>query len=68
MQGRETPIIVVSRRATEENKLQAFGLGVDDFLTKPFALAELLARVRTILRRAKSHLPQAPKVSRFPQL
>ena len=51
---RETPIIVVSGRATEEGKLQAFGLGTDDFLAKPFALAELLARVRAVLRRVRS--------------
>ena len=67
-QERETPIIVVSGRATEESKLQAFGLGADDFLAKPFALAELLARVRAVLRRTRPQLPQAPKVSRFAQL
>ena len=65
---RETPIFVVSGRATEEGKLQAFGLGADDFLAKPFALAELLAHVRAVLRRVRPQVSQAPKVSRFAQL
>ena len=65
---RETPIIVVSGKATEEGKLQAFGLGADDFIAKPFALAELLACVHAVLRRVRPQVSQAPRVSRFEQL
>jgi two-component system KDP operon response regulator KdpE len=46
------PIIVVSARGREEDKIQALDLGADDYLTKPFATGELLARVRVALRHA----------------
>jgi len=53
--GRETadtPILVLSVRGQEPDKVRALDLGADDFVTKPFALAELLARVRAQLRRS----------------
>ena len=46
----KVPIIVVSARGREEDKIQALDLGVDDYLTKPFATGELLARIRVALR------------------
>jgi two-component system KDP operon response regulator KdpE len=46
-------ILVLSARGNEEVKVQALDLGADDYLTKPFGLFELLARVRVALRRAK---------------
>ena len=46
------PIIVLSVRDSEEDKIQALDMGADDFLTKPFGLRELLARMRAVLRRA----------------
>ena len=45
------PIIVLSARTTEEQKIAALDAGADDYVTKPFASAELLARVRAALRR-----------------
>jgi two-component system KDP operon response regulator KdpE len=45
------PIIVLSARGQEPDKVQALDLGADDYLTKPFGMDELLARVRAILRR-----------------
>jgi two-component system KDP operon response regulator KdpE len=47
-----TPIIVLSARGQEHEKVTAFELGVDDYLTKPFGVQELLARVRVALRHA----------------
>lgn len=47
-----TPIIVVSARSGEKDKVEALDLGADDYITKPFGSAELLARVRTALRHA----------------
>ena len=44
------PIIVLSRRGDETGKVQAFDLGADDYLTKPFGMYELLARMRAALR------------------
>ena len=46
------PIIVLSVKGAERNKVEALDLGADDYLTKPFSLNELLARVRSVLRRA----------------
>jgi two-component system KDP operon response regulator KdpE len=48
-----TPIIVLSVREDESDKVQALDLGADDYLTKPFGIDELLARVRALLRRAE---------------
>lgn len=46
------PIIVISARGREHDKVTALDLGVDDYLTKPFGVRELLARIRVALRRA----------------
>jgi two-component system KDP operon response regulator KdpE len=46
----KVPILVVSGRGSEDDKIQALDLGVDDYLTKPFATGELLARIRVALR------------------
>ena len=48
----QVPIIVLSVRATEQDKVAALDLGADDYLTKPFGAGELLARVRVALRHA----------------
>jgi two-component system KDP operon response regulator KdpE len=47
-----TPIIVLSARGREEDKVKALDLGADDYLTKPFGVDELLARIRVALRHA----------------
>lgn len=46
-----TPIVVLSVRGDDDDKIRALDLGADDFVTKPFSVAELLARVRAQLRR-----------------
>jgi len=51
--GNRTPVIVLSARQDEYDKVGALRLGADDYVTKPFALAELMARVHAVLRRAK---------------
>ena len=50
----EVPIIVLSARGEEALKVQALDLGADDYLTKPFGLSELSARVRALLRRGQT--------------
>ena len=50
------PIIVLSARAGEADKVQALDLGADDYVTKPFGPEELLARIRVALRRAATDL------------
>jgi DNA-binding response OmpR family regulator len=47
------PIILVTARGQEEDKIRGLDLGADDYLTKPFSVVELLARVRAVLRRAQ---------------
>ncbi len=46
------PVIVLTALQAEEAKLRAFALGVDDYVTKPFSCAELVARVKAVLKRA----------------
>jgi two-component system, OmpR family, KDP operon response regulator KdpE len=55
------PILVLSVREDEPDKVAALDLGADDYLTKPFGIDELMARVRALLRRAQG----APRPARF---
>lgn len=49
--GRQTPVLFLTARDSIEDRVKGLELGADDYLVKPFAFAELLARVRTLLRR-----------------
>jgi len=51
--GRATPILMLTAKATELDRVLGLELGADDYLTKPFSMAELLARVKALLRRAE---------------
>jgi two-component system KDP operon response regulator KdpE len=61
------PIVVVSARSHEREKVEALDLGADDYITKPFGTAELLARIRTALRhsqkRQAENMPEAEKIT-----
>lgn len=63
--GSRVPIIVLSVRGGESDKIRALDLGADDFVVKPFSVAELLARVRAQLRRTVS---AEPSLLEFPGL
>src|SRR5947208_313632 len=54
------PILMLSAREEEIDKVLGLELGADDYLTKPFSLRELLARVRAMLRRSEILCPQPP--------
>jgi two-component system, OmpR family, KDP operon response regulator KdpE len=58
-EGRAIPILVLSARSAERDKVGALDAGADDYLTKPFGSEELLARVRAALRRSQA-APPAP--------
>src|SRR5690606_19686648 len=57
---RDIPIIMLTARAQEGDKLQGFDSGADDYVTKPFSPRELLARVRAMLRRAAPEASEDP--------
>lgn len=52
-QRRQTPILILSARGHKADKLRGLNLGADDYITKPFDLEELLARVKAVLRRTR---------------
>jgi two-component system alkaline phosphatase synthesis response regulator PhoP len=58
-QGLATPIIMLTARAQESDRIRGLDLGADDYVVKPFSLAELLARIRAVLRRVQSPDPAA---------
>ncbi|MBU2954992.1 response regulator transcription factor [Marinobacter sp. F3R08] len=53
-EGVETPVIILTARADLDEKLQGLNAGADDYLTKPFAMAELKARIRAVTRRGSN--------------
>ncbi|MFM8212852.1 MAG: response regulator transcription factor [Actinomycetes bacterium] len=56
-ENNNVPVIVLTARDQKDDKATGFGLGADDFVTKPFGLEELLMRVAAVLRRAKNVKP-----------
>ena len=61
----DVPIIVLSARDREAEKIAALDLGADDYVNKPFAIGELLARLRSVLRRRRTTSPDLPSVYRL---
>lgn len=58
----QTPVIILSVRDSEQDKVKALDIGADDYLTKPFGIEELMARVRVALRHAASRKGEEVKV------
>lgn len=56
----KTPIIVLTVQDREEEKVKALDMGADDYLTKPFGVPELLARIRVVIRRSSSEEEKSP--------
>jgi two-component system KDP operon response regulator KdpE len=61
----EMPVLVLSARSAEGEKIRALDAGADDYLTKPFSIGELLARVRALLRRNKGDSTATENSFRF---
>src|SRR5579863_3117546 len=61
----QMPIVVLSARGQEKDKIAALDLGADDYVAKPFAVGELLARIRAALRRSSTRADGAGPVVRF---
>jgi two-component system, OmpR family, copper resistance phosphate regulon response regulator CusR len=61
--GKQTPILFLTARDAVRDRVKGLELGADDYLVKPFAFSELLARVRTVLRRGGPRLPEVLRVA-----
>lgn len=61
--GSTTPIIMLTARGSEEDKVAGLDIGADDYITKPFSLRELLARIKAILRRTSKDRAQLHEYS-----
>ncbi len=67
-EGNKVPIIMLTAKTTEADKLVGLDLGADDYVTKPFSPRELLARVRAMLRRVGEEEYEGPSEVRFGEL
>ena len=56
--GSRTPVLLLTARGEVEERIRGLDAGADDYLTKPFAMGELLARVRAMLRRRVEYTPE----------
>lgn len=61
--GIHSPVLFLTARDSVEDRVRGLELGADDYLVKPFAFSELLARVRTVLRRAPARQPEILRVA-----
>ncbi len=59
----KVPVILLTARDSEQDKLRGFQLGSDDYVTKPFSFAELAARIEAVLRRNAGHEPKTEQLS-----
>ena len=59
--GEECPVLILSARSLESDKVEGFRLGADDYVTKPFGALELLARISALLRRAQRATAAVPQ-------
>jgi DNA-binding response OmpR family regulator len=65
MSDKEVPIIFLTAKSQKDDTLQGFRLGADDYMTKPFSMEELLARMQAILRRKSGNEVAAVKTYKF---
>lgn len=61
--SQQTPVIFLTARDKVEDRVKGLELGADDYLVKPFAFSELLARIRTLLRRGKIQQPEILQIA-----
>lgn len=61
--GRSTPVLFLTARDVVQDRVKGLELGADDYLVKPFAFSELLARVRSVLRRGPSRHPEVLRIA-----
>ena len=61
--GRQTPVLFLTARDAVQDRVKGLELGADDYLVKPFAFSELLARIRSILRRGPARQPDVLRIA-----
>ena len=61
--GLNTPVLIITAREAEQDKILGLGLGADDYITKPFSIRELMARVKTNIRRQTMNSGAAPNTA-----
>ncbi len=61
--GRQTPVLFLTAKDTVQDRVKGLESGADDYLVKPFAFAELLARVRSVLRRGPARKPEMLRIA-----
>ena len=61
--GKQTPVLFLTARDAVRDRVKGLELGADDYLVKPFAFSELLARMHSILRRAQGHSPDILQIA-----
>jgi two-component system, OmpR family, response regulator len=66
--GERTPVLFLTARDATEDKVQGLTIGGDDYVTKPFSLEEVIARIRAVLRRVQARPAQAPSRLRVADL
>ena len=67
-EGRRVPILILTARSDEVDRIVGFEIGADDYVTKPFLPREIVARVRAIFRRTGVAFETSPRVLRFDRL
>ena len=60
---KDTPVLFLTARDKVDDRVKGLNLGADDYLVKPFAFSELLARIRTLFRRGKGHAPEILQIA-----
>jgi two-component system, OmpR family, alkaline phosphatase synthesis response regulator PhoP len=66
--GDRTPVLILTAKDQESDKIKGFVLDADQYVTKPFSLRELLARVHSLLRKSQAQRAQEPQVFRFGEI
>lgn len=67
-QGNHVPILIVSAKTTETDRVLGLEVGADDYISKPFSMREFVARCRALLRRHRLNIPVEPSIVQFQEI